>query len=470
MNKQEDPRDMLLSLDGRPPIRYALPLGLQHVLAMFASNLAPVLLIASIIGVSSEVTTKMIQAAMLASGVTTLVQLYPIPFFGKMRIGARLPIVMGTSFSFVPVLISIANANMATSSSTEVLAILLGAAFFGGLVEVFLAFFMKYIKILFPPALIGTVILVIGFKLISVGVQYYGGSTNVESENFASPTNLLLATVVFFTIIIIQAFGSGLMKAASLLIGMMVGYLLAISMGIVDFTPVANAGFVSIPVLGIMPKFNLQAFISIAFLYIVTTVETVGHVSGITVGALNRDAELEETRGAIFADGFGSMLAALFGSFPNTSFGQNVGIVSLTKVVNRFAIFTGSCVLIAAAFIPKIGAFFNSMPMPVLGGAILGVFSMITITGLKVIAKAGFSENNILIISTALSLGYGFSILPQMYTKLPSFLIPIFSDSAAAVCFVGVVVHLLIMLRDNVLFKGKYAANDIEKTSNSGGF
>ncbi len=464
---EKDSQALLYQLDGKPPLNYAIPLGLQHILAMFASNLAPILIIAGLIDVDAATRTKMMQAGMFASGISTIVQLYPIPFIGKKRIGARLPIVMGTSFTFVAVLISVIQ-NNAHLEPNLILAIVLGASFFGGFVEIFLGFFMKQIKFLFPNALIGTVILVIGFKLINVGVTYFGGVSDVNSADFASPTNLLLGTIVFVTILLLQAFGKGLFKSASLLIGMVVGYVVAIFLNAVEFSAVSEAGIVSLPIVGVMPKFNLDAFIAIAFLYVVTTVETIGHVSGITVGALNRESDIEEARGAIFADGFGSIFASLCGALPNTSFGQNVGIVTLTKVVNRFAIFTGACFLIMAAFIPKIGAIFSTCPTAVLGGAVVSVFAMITITGLKVMARAGLSENNILIIATSLSLGYGFSTVPQLVAKLPVGLQMIFNDSAAAVCFVGVVVHLIILLRDK-LFPGKYNYSE-EGNSNSGGF
>lgn len=432
-------QELIYQLEGRPRLRTAFPLGMQHVLAMFTSNLAPILIIAGACSLSGADTVIMVQCAMFVSGLTTFVQLYPIKLGKKYRIGANLPIVMGTSFAFVP--------TAATVAATGGIGAVLGGSLLGSLTEVFMGFFYKYIRRFFPPLVIGTTLVTIGVNLLRVGVNYFAGG--VGASDFGSAENLFLGFFVLLVIIVLQRFGKGLLKNSALLIGLVLGYIVAVIMGKVDFAPIAQAGIISIPLpLQFKMTFSLQAVLSFAALYIVSGLETIGNTSGITIAGFNREATEKETSGAILADALGSTTAAVFNALPNTAFGQNAGIVSMTKVVNKWCIAVGAFVLMVSGFFPKLGALFATIPAPVLGGAVISVFSMILINGIKMISKAGFSERNVMVLGVTFALGLGLAGSPEAVAGLPGVFRFIFSDSVAATCIVGIVANILFPLKD----------------------
>lgn len=436
---ENDSSSLVYSLYGRPPFWEAFPLGLQHVLAMFTSNLAPCFILAGVVGLGAEDRIVMVQCAMLVSGATTFLQLYPLSIFGRKsslpRVGAELPIVMGTSFAFVPTAITVGRAYGVAG--------VLGGAFLGSLIEFFMAFFIKPLKRFFPPLVIGAVLIAIGINLLRAGTNYFLGG--VGKPDYGSPTNILLGFIVFLTIILCQRFGKGLMQLASLLIGIIVGYICSMFLGKLNFDPFLNASWFSVP----SPfhfgfEFHLDAVLTFAALYIVSGLETIGNTSGITVAAFNREATTKETSGAIMADSFGSMLAAMFNTLPNTAFGQNAGIVAMTKVVNKFCIATGAATLVLCGFVPKVGAIFSMMPDSVLGGAVISVFAMITINGIKLIAKSGFSHRNIIVLSATLAMGMGLGTAsPESYAQMPVVFQYLFKDSVATVCIIGILANII---------------------------
>ncbi|MDR3302854.1 MAG: purine permease [Treponema sp.] len=444
-----DDRQLIYQLDGRPSLAVALPLGLQHVLAMFVGNLAPVLILTGLrdaAGVpiaTPEQRALMVQAAMFASGATTFLQLYGFKI-GKLQVGGRLPIVMGTAFAFVPAM---------TSVGIEFgMGAVLGATLLGSVVEMLMGIFYKQIEKVFPPLIIGVVLVSIGLSLLPAGVNYFAGGAG--AKDFGSPQNLLLGSVVLLTIIGVQKLGKGMIKLSAILFGIIVGYALAIIMGKVDFTQVTNAKIISIPLpFFINPAFHLefipQAIMTMAFIYVVSGLETMGNTNGITVAAFDREATAQETGGSIIADAFGGFIASFFCAPPNTAFGQNAGIVAMTKVVNRFCVATGAIVLVFAGLFPKVGALFSIMPQSVLGGAVLTVFSMITINGMKLIAKAGFSQANLTILSITLGLGYAVALNKGLTAHFPAFLRDtIYHDTTVAVCVVGVLANLIFRERE----------------------
>ncbi len=406
---------------------------------MFTSNLAPCFILAGVVGLGGSDRIVMVQCAMLISGLTTVFQLYPLAIFGKKskqpRIGAELPIVMGTSFAFVPTAITVGKAYGIPG--------VLGGALIGSLVEFFMAFFIKPLKRFFPPLVIGAVLIAIGINLLRSGTNYFLGG--VGKPDFGSPQNIILGFVVFLAILICQRFGKGLIQLSALLIGILVGYAVSMFLGKLNFALVMNAPWFSVP----MPmhfgfEFHWDAILTFAALYIVSGLETIGNTSGITVAAFNREATTKETSGAILADSFGSMLAAFFNTLPNTAFGQNAGIVAMTRVVNKFCILTGAITLVLCGFIPKIGAIFSMMPDAVLGGAVISVFAMITINGIKLIAKSGFSHRNIIVLCTILAMGMGLGTAnPESYAQMPRFFQFLFKDSVATVCIIGIVVNII---------------------------
>ncbi|OOB77340.1 MAG: uracil permease [Epulopiscium sp. Nuni2H_MBin003] len=432
-------RDLVYQLEGRPPLAIAFPLGMQHVLAMFASNLAPILIIAGACGVAGADLVMMMQCAMLVSGLTTFVQLYPIKIGKNRRIGANLPIVMGTSFNFVPTAISV--------GATAGIGGVIGASLVGSLVEVFMGFFYKHIKRFFPPLVVGSTLTVIGIKLMSAGVGYFGGGSG--SPDFGSIQNVSVAFMVLGIVVLLQRFGRGLWKTAALLVALVVGYIVAFFLGMVDTTSIVEAAWFSLP----MPfqfklTFEPAAILSFAALYVTSGLETIGNTSGIAIAGFDREATEEETSGGILADALGSTVAAVFNSLPNTAFGQNAGIVSMTKVVNKFCIATGAAMLVISSCIPKLGAVFAAIPASVMGGAIITVFSIILLNGMKMIAKAGFSERNLLVLGVTFALGLGIGGSSEVTANLPLAVRFVFSDSVTSTCIVAIILNVLFPITD----------------------
>ncbi|SKC84794.1 uracil-xanthine permease family protein [Maledivibacter halophilus] len=432
-------------LDGRPELKIALPLGLQHVLAMFTGNLAPIIIIANVVGLTEAEKIYMIQCAMVVAGIVTMIQLYPVG-----RIGARLPLVMGTSFAFVPTAIAVGHAYGLSG--------VLGASLLGSFVEIIMGIFIKPLRKFFPPLVIGSVLMAIGLSLLPVGIEYFAGGAG--AEDFGSLDNMFLGFLVLFIIILLQRFAKGIFSISAILVGIVVGYLVAIPMGKVEFSSVAAASWISIP----MPMkfgmdFHLDAVLKFSAIYLVAGLESMGNISGITIAGLDREATEDELSGAVIADGAGSLFAAIFNVLPNTAFGQNAGIVAMTKVVNRYCVATGAVFLILAGIIPKIGAVVSVMPTSVLGGAVITVFAMITINGIKMISRAGFNSRNNIILAIAFSLGLGLSQVPEAMENMPYLFKEIFSDSV-----VGVGVLALIF---NIVFpENKEEVDEISKVQN----
>lgn len=426
--------EMLYQLDGRPRLRVSVPIGLQHVFAMFTGNLAPLLIIAGVIGGVSDVEINvMIQGAMLISGVTTLLQVLPIKI-GKFRIGSGLPLVVGTSFAFVP--------TMSKVGPNYGLPGILGGTLLGGIVEILMGVFIKPLKKVFTPLVVGPVLITIGLNLMPTGINYFAGGAG--AKDFGSWQNLLLGTIVFLIIVLINRFGKGMLKNLGILIGITAGYIIAVMMHKIDFAPIADAAWFGFPqIMYIKPEFHPEAIISFAAVYIIVGLETLGNMSGITHSALERDIKPEEASGGIIANGITSIIGALFNTFPSSAFGQNAGLVSMSKIVNRFAVGTGAVIMLVAAFIPKIGAVFSTMPASVLGGAVISVFSMIFLNGVKMIAKEGFSAKNIQILSITFGLGYGLGIVEAATAKLPAILHFIFGEPVLSVCIVAILASLL---------------------------
>jgi NCS2 family nucleobase:cation symporter-2 len=477
-NKIND-RALIYQLEGRPRLRVALPLGLQHVLSMFIGNLAPVLVLAGIVVNGSTVITPaqrilMVQCAMFASGMTTLVQLYPIRI-GAFQIGAGLPIVMGTAFAFVP--------TMVTLLTEYGINALLGAIIVASLVEVVMGLFIKPLKKFFPPLVIGAVLITIGLHLLPVGVQYFAGGAGAEANaaiaaafiargeavppniaaqaaQYASWQNLLIGGTVFVVIMCLQRFGRGMFRISAILIGIVVGYILAIILGQIDFAQVAAAKIISVPIpFSIRPTFHLEVILPLAFIYVVSGLETMGNINGITMAAFDREATIRETSGAVVADAAGSMFAAVFNTLPNTAFGQNAGIVAMTRVVNKWCIALGAFVLIITGFIPKIGAIFAVMPSSVLGGAVITVFAMIMLNGIKLLARAGFSDRNLLILAITFGVGLAIGDNKLLVEHLPGALHWIFKDTTVAVCIISVLGNLVFPASE----KDKFLAQKTQK-------
>ena len=431
---QPDGNELLYQLDGRPSLALALPIGLQHVFAMFTGNLAPILILSGVVGgLSAGDRLVMIQCAMLMAGLMTILQAYPLKL-GKYRIGAGLPVVMGTSFAFVP--------TMKTVGAAYGVGGVLGAALLGGFVELFFGIFIRPLKRFFPPLVIGSVLVTIGISLLTIGANYFAGG--VGAKDFGSWQNLLVGFVVFAVITLLNRFAKGMLKTVAILIGIAVGYALAAVMGKVDFSSIAAAPWVDLPVpFHFSLTFHTDAIVSFAAVYIIVALETMGNTAGITMATMGRDTTPEETSGSIVAAAVGAQVGALFNSLPMAAFGQNAGIVSMTRVINRYCIATAGVIMVLAAFCPKIGTVFSSLPASVLGGAVTTVFAMIFLNGIKMIAKEGFCEANCLIIAVTFGLGYGLGTVPAATSGLSPVVHFLLGEPITAVCIVSVLACLL---------------------------
>lgn len=429
-------KSKLHQLEGRPPLTRAIPLGLQHVLAMFTGNLAPIIIVASVLGFESEDKIYLLQAAMFIAGVVTLIQLFKLG-----PIGSGLPIVMGTSFTFL-------GATIAMGGKYGYAAVL-GACLIGGLLEMFIGTVFVWVKKFFPPIVSGIVVMGIGLTLISVGANYFAGG--VGSKTFGSTQNMLLGASVFIIFILLTAFGKGMLKSSAILISLVVGYIIAVIMGVVDFTSVQEASWFAIPAIPLKMglEFRLEPILLFSALFLITAVETIGDTHGVAVGGLDRPATPQEIRGSLFADGLGSSLASLFGVLPNTSFSQNVGIVALTKCVNRFTVAVGIGFLMLLSFVPKLAAIVSVMPASVLGGAVIVVFALITVTGIRMIARTKLTGRNAIILAVSLGIGFGLASviggLPkETLDTYPEFIKFIFQDKIFATGLVAFLMNILL--------------------------
>ena len=337
--------DNLYQLDGRVPIGKALPFGLQHVLAMFVSNITPIMILAGAVGLDSAVSAALIQNCMVIAGIGTLVQLYPV-----WRIGSRLPIVMGISFTFLSLAISLAGAyGMGT---------LIGAVIIGGLVEGFLGLFVKYWIKLIPHVVSATVVTAIGFSLLPIGANSFAGG--VGAADFGSLNNWIVGSVTLLACLLCQVFAKGFLRSLSVLVGLVVGYVLACCLGMVDFSGIAGQSIIALPrLLPFTPEFNIGAILSVVAVYLVSATETIGDTSALCNSALHRDPETKEMGSAICCDGFVSSVSGIFGCTPITSFSQNVGLAAISGVVNRFTIAVGAVVMILGGVFPAV-----DMPSP----------------------------------------------------------------------------------------------------------
>ncbi|GAA0577277.1 uracil-xanthine permease family protein [Halomonas salifodinae] len=376
-----------------PPLRRAVPLGIQHVLAMFVGNVTVPLIIAGAMDLPSEITIFLIQATLFVSGIATLVQA-----LGFGPLGARLPIVMGTSFGFVPVLLPIA-LNLGLPAA-------LGATLCAGVTIALVGAFLPWVRFLFPPVVTGTFVLMIGILLLPVGFAYAGGGFG--AADFGASHHLLLAGLVFAVTLGCHQFARGFWSEAAPLIGLVAGFATALATGLVDLSRVAEADWLTLPrPLAIGIEFHWAAILPMVLLALVTCAESIGDIVGTTAGGLDRQPTEWELSGGVMADGVASVFAAGFNAFPQISFSQNVGMVALTGVVSRFVVAIGGGFLLVAGLLPKLGALVSSIPNAVLGGAVLIMFGMITSAGIKMLSHVAFDKRNMVIIGVSLSVAIG---------------------------------------------------------------
>jgi xanthine permease len=393
-------------VDDRPPLRTAVPLGLQHVMVMMASNVTIPVILASAIGSSAEDTAFLVQMALLVAGIATLIQTV-----GLGPIGARLPIVQGTSFGFLVVSIPLAQ--------EFGLAAVFGGALFAGVVQILFGSVFTKIRHLFPPLVAGVVVLVIGIGLIPTGIMLFAGGAG--AEDLGSLRNLGVATFVLVAILLIYRFASGFFGAAAVLLGLVAGYVLATTLGMVDWGRVADAPWLSAPQpLHFGLEFPAAALIAMGAMAVATSIETVGDISALTKAGDDRQPTPREMKGGLMGDGVGTALAALFSALPNTSFSQNVGLVAFTGVMSRFVVTIGGIFLVVSGFIPKIAMVIAVIPAAVIGGAAVVMFGMIISAGISLLTTRPLTQNDLIIIAVSVVVGQGFALRPEVAANLPS--------------------------------------------------
>jgi NCS2 family nucleobase:cation symporter-2 len=400
---------VLYGIENKPPLGEAIPLGIQHVLAMFLGNVAPPLILAGAVGSVTGQTTFLVQMALIVAGVGTIIQAFPVG-----PVGARLPIVMGTSFAFLGPMIGIGN--------QFGIAAVFGAALVAAPIEMGMAFSLDHFREYFPPLVTGIVVMLIGLTLIPTGMNYAAGaSAGPSAAGFGSFTNLGLAGLVLVVTVVLNQFFSGLLRVISVFVGIVVGYVAAIALGIVDFSAVASAGWITVPVpLQYGLAFEPSAILTVAFLYIITGVETIGDISG-TVSATGRDATDKEFRGGLLADGVISAFGAIFNAMPNTSYSQNVGLVNFTGVASRYVAGIGGVFLLVLGFVPKVGAVVSAMPDAVLGGGALILFAMIFSSGARIVNQnVTLDQRNSTILALSMALGLGVAFRPEVLQQFPT--------------------------------------------------
>lgn len=426
--------DNIYKLDGKVPVGKAIPFGLQHILAMFVANIAPILIVAGACGLSAAQTTNLVQCAMMIAGVGSLIQLFPL-----WKIGSGLPIVMGISFTFVSIFCVIGPEYGYGS--------VVGAILVGGLVEGTLGLFAKYWRKIVSPIVAASVVTSIGFSLLSVGATSFGGGSG--SSDFGSWKNLLLGFITLLSCLLFQIFAKSYFKQLSVLFGLVVGYIVAACMGIVDFSALKECGVIAIPrFMPFTPEFHVGLIVTVILIFLVSATETIGDTSALAASALNREVTDKEITGSIACDGYISSLSALFGCLPITSFSQNVGLIAMTKVINRFTIATGAGIMILAGLFPIFGALLNTLPEAVLGGCTIIMFGNIVISGLQMISNCGFSQRNITIAALSLSVGIGFTQVPEIFSIFPDVVQNVFADNCVATVFLIAIIANLVLPKE----------------------
>lgn len=438
MNKEEHAE--LYDFRGRSPrLSVLLPLSLQHVLAAVVGVITPSIIVAGVCGLTEEEKMVMIQAALIMTAVATLLQLFPV--FG--RIGAGLPVIMGTSFAYVPTLEAIGGSfNIGT---------ILGAEIIGGIVAIVFGLFVRQIRVLFPDVVTGTVIFTIGLSLYPTAVRYMaGGSGNPE---FGGIRNWGVALLTFAVVLILNNFTRGVWKLGSLFFGMITGYVAALILGMVDFTSVQNtSSIISLPqFMHFKIEFVPAACVSLAIVYIVNSVQTIGDLTSTTMGGMDRVPTDKELQGGIITQGLMSIFGALFGGLPTATYSQNVGIVTVNKVVNRVVFLVAALILLAAGLIPMLSALLTTIPQCVIGGATLSVFAQIAMTGVRMFTKDGMTPRTVTVVGMSVALGVGIAQVSGSLAGpgLPAWVGTVFGSSPVVVAAIMAIILNLALPKEN---------------------
>lgn len=429
----------IFELDGLPRLGEAVPLALQHVVAMIVGCVTPAIIVAGAVpngGLSNKDQVILIQAALVVAALSTLIQLFPIGKKLPFAIGSGLPMIMGVSFAYVP--------SMQAIAQGYGIGAIFGAQIVGGVVAVIMGLFIKKIRVFFPPLITGTVVFTIGLSLYPTAINYMAGG--VGSENYGSWENWLVA---FFTLAVVTGlnhFGKGIWKLSSILIGIAAGYLLSIPFGMVDLTSVGNAGMIQMPkFMHFGVEFEISSCVAIGILFAINSIQAIGDYSATTIGAMDRTPKDRELQSGIVAYGLSNVAGALFGGLPTATYSQNVGIVTTTKVINRWVLGLAAVILGTAGIMPKFSALLTTIPQCVLGGATVSVFASIAMTGMKLVASAEMDYRNSSIVGLAAALGVGVSQATAALSTFPEWVTMIFGKSPVVLAtLIAVVLNIIL--------------------------
>ena len=427
-------RDSIYEFHGDISVKKAVPFGLQHVLAMFVANIAPILIVTGVVKMPAAEAASLVQAAMIIAGIGSMLQLFPF-----WRIGSGLPIIMGISFTFVSIFCVI--------GTKYGYGAVLGAALVGGILEGILGLGAAWWRKFVPSIVSASVVTAIGFSLLPIGANSFGGGFG--NPEFGDWKYLTVGTITLISCLIFNIKAKSFYKQLSVLFGLVVGYIAAFFFGMVDFTRMTTVSVLSLPAL--MPyelEFHADAIFSVFLIFLVSATETLGDTSALAAMGFGREAKDKEISGAITVDGFVSSLSALFGCMPITSFSQNVGLIAMTRVVNRKAIACGAAIMILAGFVPALGVILASLPDAVLGGCTLMMFGSIVVSGVRMISQCGYSQRNMSIAALSLSIGLGFTQTPQIFRLFPDLFRSVFAENCVAVVFIVAILLNLIFPKE----------------------
>ncbi|MCJ7834609.1 purine permease [Cuneatibacter sp. NSJ-177] len=435
----------IFDLDGVPPLRQALPLAIQHVVAMIVGCVTPAILVSNAAGLAVEDRVLLIQAALVIAALSTFIQLFPI--FGVL--GSRLPMIMGVSFAYVPSLVAVAgDYDVAT---------IFGAQIVGGVVAILVGLFVKKLRGLFPPLITGTVVFTIGLSLYPTAVNYMAGGTgNTDAARLATPAllygswqNWMIAILTLIAVTVLNHYAKGLAKLASILLGMAFGYVVAAFFGMVDLSPVAEAGFFQLPkIMHFGISFDISACTAIGILFAINSIQAIGDYTATTIGGMDREPTDGELQRGIVAYGASNILGAVLGGLPTATYSQNVGIVVTTKVINRIVLGMAAALILLAGLVPKFSAILTTIPQCVLGGATISVFASIAMTGMKLVTSAPMNYRNTSIVGLAAALGMGVSQASASLSQFPDWATTIFGKSPVVVATIVAIILNIILPKE----------------------
>ena len=433
--KTEKKYASVFELNGVPKLTQAFPLALQHVVAMIVGCVTPAIVIAEMAGLNEGDKVIFVQAALFIAAVSTLIQLFPLGG----RIGSGLPVIMGVSFAYLPSMQAIVgNFDIAT---------ILGAQLIGGVVAIFVGIFVTKLRKLFPPLITGTVVFTIGLSLYPTAVKYMAGGQS--SPNYGAWQNWLVAFLTLAVVVALNHFAKGILKLASILIGMIVGYIISGFFGMIDFSAVQGAGIFQIPrPLYFGMKFETSAVMTLVILFIINSVQAIGDLSATSGGGLDREPTDKELSGGIIGYGITNILGSFFGGLPTATFSQNVGIVATTKVVNRVVLGLAAGIILLAGFVPKFSALLTTIPQCVLGGATISVFASIAMTGIKLVVQQPLTYRNTSIVGLSVALGMGITQCSDALAQLPAWVTTVFGKSPVVVTTIAAILLNVILPKD----------------------